>query len=350
LQAQNSHPSLLDMLNRACFSFHLNEKPTFSSINQLPKNIVSDEQELSFDPPELDSESLVQLENIYHDERSPKSLDLIPNAQGKNLERQALDLIAQQWDVQVLSPSQKQSLYDRQFHNRAKTHHSFRDNGKSLEVFGELVLTNSSVFNLNALTEIHFSYCDYNFITNQFSTLKKYCHHLKSLKFTHNYIHCLYQIDSLALLNQLQHIHFGDNPECNPILSCDIHRDYCMFRFANLKTLHGDIVKEKDKLKAKKLFSGLKRQWKNADVLRIKGWCLPDLTFSQNAELVDEVLGLIWKQEGVAEIGRKRAEEKVNLLLKESKRVLEVQRKIREVWDEVLEKFVEGSIHDFQNL
>jgi len=220
------------------------------------------------------------------------------------------------------------------------------------------------------LQQLHLYYVDFNALTKEFNylkTLKNIC----LLRFEHNNIHCLYQIDALSVLSHLKRVGFGLQNKSNPITvtSPALYRSYCIFRLANVVEIDGKAVSKQERETAHQQFGLLRNEWKNSHILVTRGFCAPILNEARNIYATDatqQPLSLydIFEQfprfEQRSETDTNRSEkdpqddgtdgccEKAREAIQYAVNVHKARQRLSRLWPSILAEYVEEVINDLQ--
>lgn len=223
----------------------------------------------------------------------------------------------------------------------------------------------------SSIEQLHFHFVAFNDLTKYFNfiqTLKT----VTTLKFEHNDIHSLYQIDALSVIAHLKAVDFGAESGSNAITvtSPSLYRSYCVFRLPNIERIDGRAVSAEERESAKAHFSTLREEWKNKHILLTRGFCAPILDRIRSVNLPDaQRFGLnmdrIFKQspftkkeresvtkdvesQGVDEEESESVEQKSNAqqCIQRAIDISKSRRKLNMLWPSIVAEYVHEVVQD----
>lgn len=222
-----------------------------------------------------------------------------------------------------------------------------------------------------SIEELHFHFVEFNDLTKYFNFIKT-LKTVTTLKFHHNNIHSLYQIDALSVISQIKEVDFGANNDSNPITatSPSLYRMYCIFRLPNIQRIDGQEVSDEERDTAKSQFSSLRNEWKNTNILLTRGFCAPILMEIRNIdgqqtasfkENVNEIFKLFpFCGTGKAKENRKQYEgdmeseevsahrESAQQSIQRAISIFKSRQRLRTLWPEIVAEYVHEVIQDLQ--
>jgi len=223
----------------------------------------------------------------------------------------------------------------------------------------------------SSIEQLHFHLIEFNEITKYFNYIKT-LGTVTTLKFHHNNIHSLYQIDALSVISQIKEVDFGAENGSNPITktSPSLYRLYCIFRLQNVVAIDHRKVTAEERDCAKSLFSALRNEWKNGRILKTRGFCAPILNemrnvneaqtlhFKQNINEIFQQFPFEQQEENEKEedhqmdsdemsefIGHKT---KAQQSIERAITIFRAKQKLRTLWPAIVAEYVQEVINDLQ--